>query len=214
MVFRGLNGMRDYSSDITAILLAGGTSSRMGRQNKALLEIDGKKIIQREVEILEGLFEEIIVITNTFDHYDFLGKPMFSDVRPGYGSLGGLYTGLVNCSNEYGFVLPCDMPFLNDRVINYVCQRSFGHDVTVPKIGVHYEPLHAVYSRRCVPHMEALMSRGKLRIFDFFNDVDVLEIQEEELRIIDPKLNFTLNVNSPTDFTSAINIAKTVLSVS
>jgi hypothetical protein len=61
--------------------------------------------------------------------------------------------------------------------------------------------------------MEALMGRGKLRIFDFFNDVDVLEIQEEELRIIDPNLKFTLNVNSPTDFTSAISIAKTVISV-
>ncbi|MFH0960530.1 MAG: molybdenum cofactor guanylyltransferase [Pseudomonadota bacterium] len=200
--------MKDYSTDITAILLAGGTSSRMGGKNKALLEINGKKIIQRELEILEGLFKEIILITNTFDQYAFLNKPMFSDIRPGYGSLGGVYTGLINCSNEYGFVLACDMPFLNEKVINCVCERCFGHDVTVPRIGEHYEPLHAAYSRKCVPHMEILMTRRDLRIFDFFCDVDVLEIQEEELRMMDPDLKFTLNVNSPTDFNSAIKIAK------
>ncbi len=200
--------MKDYSTRITAILLAGGRSRRMGGRNKAFLEIDGKKIIQRELEILEGLFKEIIVITNTFDQYDFLEKPMFSDIKPGFGSLGGLYTGLVKCSREYGFVVPCDMPFLNERVINYICERSLGHDVTVPRIDEHFEPLHAVYSRRCAPLMEVLMSHGDLKIIDLFGDVDVLEIDQDELRRIDPELKFILNVNSPTDFTSAVNMSK------
>lgn len=200
--------MRDYSHEITAILLAGGISSRMGGKNKALLEIGGKKIIQRELEILEGLFKEIIVITNTFDQYAFLGKPMFSDIRSGYGSLGGIYTGLVYCSNEYGFALACDMPFLNENLVSYICERSLGHDVTVPKIDEHFEPLHAVYSRNCVQRMENLISDGDLKIIDLFDGLDILEIHKSELEQIDPELNSILNVNSPTDFTSAVTIAE------
>ena len=81
-------------SNITAILLAGGASRRMQGKNKALIKIDGKTIIQMELDVLERVFDRIIIITNKFDQYAFLQKPMFTDIKPGFGSLGGIFTGL------------------------------------------------------------------------------------------------------------------------
>ncbi len=196
-------------SDIAAILLAGGASRRMGGENKAFIKINGKTIIQREIEILEPLFDRIIIITNNFDHYSCLGKPMVADIKPGHGSLGGIFTGLNCCSTEYGFIFACDMPFLNQEVISYICKRSWGHDITIPRIGGYLEPLHAVYSTRCIPFIEKLMQRGHLKIKKFFNKVDMLEIEEQELATIDPCLQFHINVNTPADLDKAMEMVRT-----
>ena len=176
--------------DIAAILLAGGASKRMGGENKAFIKINGKTIIEREIEILEPLFDRIIIVNNSFEHYSPSSKkPMFADLKRGYGSFGGIFTGLNCCSRQYGFVLACDMPFLNQEVISYICLRSLGHDVTIPRIGGYLEPLHAVYSSRCIPFIEKLMQRGELKIVNLFNEVDVLEIEQHELATIDPCLH-------------------------
>lgn len=200
--------LKEACSNVTAILLAGGKAKRMGGINKALLNIDGETIIQREIKTLEHLFDNIIIITNSFEQYAFLGKKMFQDIRPGYGSLGGLFTGLTQCSTEYGFVFGCDMPFLNEKIVAYVCERSMGHDVTVPRIGGWLEPLHAVYSRRCVTFLENLMKLGDLKIINFFQEADVFEINQEELERIDPDLLFRINVNTHEDLASAIDLSK------
>lgn len=196
-------------SDIAAILLAGGASRRMGGENKAFIKINGKTIIQREIEILEPLFERIIVVNNSFEQYAFLKKPMFADIKPGYGPLGGIFTGLNRCSRQYGFVLPCDMPFLNQEVVSLICRRSPGHDLTIPRILGHLEPLHAVYSTRCIPFIEKLMQRGELKIAKLFDEVDKLEIRQQELSAIDPSLRFRINVNTPTDLDKAIKMVRT-----
>lgn len=195
--------------DISAILLAGGASTRMGGRNKAFLKIGAKTIIQREIDALEPIFDRIIIITNNFDTYSCLGKPMFADIKPGHGSLGGIFTGLNCCSTEYGFIFACDMPFLNQEVISYICKRSWGHDITIPRIGGYLEPLHAVYSARCIPFIEKLMQRGNLKIKKLFNEVDMLEIEQQELATIDPCLQFHINVNTPTDLDKAMEMVRT-----
>lgn len=190
--------------DISAILLAGGASSRMGGRNKAFLKIGGETIIQREIDVLERIFDKIIIVTNDFEHYGHLGKPIFSDINPGYGSLGGIFTGLNRCSTDYGFIFACDMPFLNQEVICYICKRSYGHDLTIPRIGGYLEPVHAVYSCKCLPFIEKLMLKGDLKITSFFKEVNMLEISEQELQTLDPYLRFRINVNSPDDLDNAI----------
>ncbi|MCL5122992.1 MAG: molybdenum cofactor guanylyltransferase [Deltaproteobacteria bacterium] len=207
MATKALTNISPLFPNIAAILLAGGASKRMGGKNKAFIKIAGKTIIDREIEVLEQLFERIIIVSNSFDQYAFLKKPIFADIKPGYGSLGGILTGLKSCSREFGFVLACDMPFLNKEIVSYMCCRASGHDITIPRIGRYLEPLHAVYSSQCIPHIEKLMQRGELKVANFFKEVDMLEIDERELMEMDPCLQFRINVNTPADLNVAIRMA-------
>jgi molybdenum cofactor guanylyltransferase len=185
--------------EIAGIILAGGLSRRMGGRTKALLEIGGKPIIQRVVSALGAVFEKIIVITNRPEEYAFLKLPLFKDIRPGCGSLGGLYTGLSVCGCRRGFLVACDMPFLDATVIKYMTKFAADADVVVPRIRGHLEPLHAIYSRECLPHVESLLDQGDLKILNFLDKVKVLEIREDELAEFDPSLKFIANVNYPED---------------
>ena len=89
----------------------------MGGINKALLQVGGHHLIERVTTVLSRIFDDVILITNSPEEFGFLGFPMFRDLIPGSGSLGGLYTGLSECKGECGFFVACDMPFLNVKVI-------------------------------------------------------------------------------------------------
>jgi molybdopterin-guanine dinucleotide biosynthesis protein A len=193
---------------VSGIVLAGGESRRMGGVNKALLELGGLPIIQRVAATLARVFPETILVTNTPEEFDFLNLPMFRDLIRGFGSLGGLYTGLRSCREDFGFLVACDMPFLDDRVIRRMVELTGKHEVVVPRIGGHLEPLHAIYSRNCVPHIERLMAKGDLKILNFFPAADVLEVAETELAVFDPSLVFVMNLNTPEDLRAARKLAR------
>ncbi len=188
---------------ITAVILAGGKASRMGGVNKALLKINGKSIIEREIEVLNALFDETIIITNNPENYEFLGKPLFRDVIPGKGSLGGLYTGLIRAKNHHSFFVPCDMPFLDTRIIDVMLSNLDNHDIVIPKVKGHLEPMHAIYSKKCLPHIKKLLTGDDLKIKHLFNEVDTYEVSENCIRKFDPAFDFIMNVNTPEDFEEA-----------
>lgn len=175
----------------------------MGGLNKALLDVGGRRIIERMVTTLRGVFEEVILIAKAHDQFDFLGLPMFDDLIPGHGSLGGLYTGLKACSGAHGFLVACDMPFLDAGVLRHLASRVDDHDVVIPRIGGLLEPLHAIYSKHCIPYIKDLMDRGDLKIVNLFSSVDVLEVSESELTVFDPALRFIMNLNTPGDLDRA-----------
>ncbi len=183
---------------MTGAILAGGESRRMGR-DKAFLEIGGRRIIDRTVELLGPLFSQLLVVTNSPADYAYLGVRMVSDLLPGRGALGGLYTALFFSSTQHVFVVACDMPLLKAEVIRHLLDLSHKWDVVVPQMGDHVEPLHAVYSRRCLPHIEALLQRGGRRVMDFYSRVRVLRVKEEEIRALDPGLLSFRNVNTPEE---------------
>ncbi len=186
-------------ASVSGILLAGGQSRRMGGVNKALLEIGGSRIIERTASALCHAFQEVLVITNSPDDFQFLGLPMFRDVVPGRGSLGGLYTGLRACKGDYGFLAACDMPFLSVAVIRHIANSVDGFDVVVPRISGMLEPLHAAYSRECLPYIEELLQHESLKILNLYDKVKVREVPEEDLLALDPELRFIVNVNTPED---------------
>jgi molybdopterin-guanine dinucleotide biosynthesis protein A len=190
-------------ASVSGILLAGGQSRRMGGVNKALLEIGGSRIIERTASALCHAFQEVLVITNSPDDFQFLGLPMFRDVVPGRGSLGGLYTGLRACKGDYGFLAACDMPFLSVAVIRHIANSVDGFDVVVPRISGMLEPLHAAYSRACLPYIEALLQHESLKILNLYDKVKVREVPEEDLLALDPELRFIVNVNTPEDLQRA-----------
>jgi len=179
----------------------------MGGGNKALLPIGGRSIIERVSDVLREIFEHNILITNSPEDFGFLGLPMVGDLVLGRGSLGGLYTGLKTCGRDYGFLVACDMPFLNKDVISYMVDRTDDNDVIVPRISAGLEPLHGIYSRKCLPLIEELFAEEDLKIRDIFHKANLLEIPEEELKLFDPALSFLLNVNTPDDLRRARELA-------
>jgi len=195
-------------SQFSGILLAGGRSRRMGGGNKALLPIGGRSIVERVSDVLREIFPRTIVVTDSPEDFEFLGFPMFGDLIPGRGSLGGLYTGLKLCDRDYGFLVACDMPFLNREVISYMLQRAQDYDVVIPKVSGLLEPLHAIYSRRCLPYIEELLVEEDLRILHLFQEVTTLEIPEDDLKVFDPRLLFIMNVNTPDDLRKAQELVK------
>jgi molybdenum cofactor guanylyltransferase len=191
------------SASVSGILLAGGGSRRMGGVNKALLKVGGRRIIERAASALVAMFTEIVLVTNSPEEFEFLGLPMFRDKIPGTGALGGLFTGLSVCTKDYGFLAACDMPFLLQEPIRYMVNLIDDHDVVIPRVQGHLEPLHAIYSRRCLPLIEELLAQGNLRIIDFLQKVDVLEIPDKDLRCFDGSFRFILNLNTPEDLEKA-----------
>ncbi len=185
--------------EVTAIILAGGRSSRMGR-NKALLEIGGERIVDRTVSLFKSLFKEVILVTNTPDEYAYLDVRTVTDLYPGKGSLGGIYTGISYASYDYSFIASCDMPFLNSELIEFIISLKGNYDLVVPKLRDGYEPLHAVYSKNCLKPIETVMDKGDLRIIGFYSEVKIREVSEEELAPFISAPSPFININTPEEY--------------
>ncbi len=188
---------------VTGVIQAGGKSTRMGGEPKALMELGGKRIIEKVVEVMSKVLPDLLIVTNTPELYAFLGLPMVPDVFPGHGSLGGIYTGLKAAKGEAAFTVACDMPFLKPDVMRLVVSHAGEADVVIPKVGDQYETLHALYAKACLPHMEAVLQAKRFKVVGFFPQVKVLEIPEAEVaRLADPHLCF-MNVNTPDELARA-----------
>jgi molybdopterin-guanine dinucleotide biosynthesis protein A len=190
---------------MTGVILAGGKSTRMGT-NKAFLELGGKKFIQRVIDVFLTLFDEILLISNEPELYKAWGFQVVPDVLPDKGSLGGIYTGLVTASQDQAFFAACDMPFLNQNLIQYMIDQAPGFDVVIPYApteenqsseGLH--PLHAIYSKACTKPIERLLERNSFKIIGFFPEVRVRRILPAEIRPFDPNLLSFFNANTPQD---------------
>lgn len=188
---------------VTGVIQAGGRSTRMGGESKALLEVGGRRIIERIVDVVGSVISDLLIVTNTPERYAFLGLPMVPDVFPDHGSLGGLYTGLRAAKGDAAFMVACDMPFLLPEVVRLVVSRAGEADVVIPTVGGQYETLHALYRKSCLPHMAALLQAKRLKIVGFFPYVRVLEIPEADVaRYRDPEVCF-MNVNTPEELARA-----------
>lgn len=193
---------------VTGVVQAGGKSTRMGGQPKALMQLGGRRVIERVVRALEGSVDDLLVVTNTPELYAFLGLAMVPDVYPDRGSLGGIYSGLKAAAGDAVFTVACDMPFLDRRVVRHVIDRAAAGDVVIPRVGDQLETLHAVYHKSCLPHIEARLLEGRLKIVDFFTEVRVVEIAEAEVaRYADPAIVF-MNVNTPDELERARALAR------
>lgn len=188
---------------ITGVIQAGGRSVRMGGRPKALLELGGRRIIDRVVEVMQAVTDDLLLVTNTPEIYESLGLPMVPDVFPDHGSLGGIYTGLKAATGDAAFNVACDMPFLLPEVARLVTSRAGEADVVAPRIGRQFETLHAAYAKACLGPMERKLRQGQLKIVGFFDEVRVLEIAESEVACLrDPELVF-MNVNTPEELERA-----------
>ncbi len=192
---------------MTAVILAGGKSSRMG-SNKAFLKLKGKTFIERQIDLLREMFDEIFISANTPSEYEYLNLPVFKDIYPEKGPLGGIYTSLVNSSSANTFMLACDMPFVESGLIKYLKELTKEYDVVVPKSERGLEPLHAFYSKNCIDPIKKELDSNNLRIISFFPHVNVKIVELDNLTSPDGFNNSIKNVNTRNEYEVVKNEGK------
>ncbi|HQO79258.1 MAG TPA: molybdenum cofactor guanylyltransferase, partial [Thermodesulfobacteriota bacterium] len=186
----------------------GGASKRMGR-NKAFIEIEGERIIDRTVRVFNDLFDEVMIVSNAPLEYAYLGVRVVTDLLPHRGSLGGLYTGLYLSSSSKAFFVSCDMPFLNKKVISYFISRAEGVDLVVYHCQSYWEPLHAVYSQSFLKPFERLLQHGELKIVEAYKHMKIREVKKAEIQPFDPDLHSLTNINTPADLQKICSLTRT-----
>lgn len=192
---------------MTGIILAGGENARMGL-NKALLRIDGHTIIEHIVEVINYIFSEILVVTNSPGDFKFLKLKSVRDVTSTRGSLAGIYSGLVHSKTHYSFFFACDMPFIKPDLIKFMMGESQGHDVVIPQGKGGLEPLHAIYSKNCIDPIKDQFSRSDFKIVDFFPQVKVKLIDQSTITRFDPGQIGFFNINTRADYLRALRMEK------
>lgn len=187
-------------------IMAGGKSSRMGT-NKALLTFEGQTLIERTANRFSAWFEQVVVVTNTPEVFAFLGLPMVGDRVPGLGPLGGIEAGLTASRYEAAFFAACDMPFLNGGLVRYLYSLTGEADVVVPRLEGEFEPMHAFYTRACLPAVRESLDAGVYRITRFYERMKVREVSEQEAAPFGAPQKLFFNCNTPADLEEALRLA-------
>ncbi len=183
---------------VSAIVLAGGQSRRMGT-DKALIEFQGQPVIAHVIAALRDLTEDVVIVSNRSDRYGTFGARLTADYDPPCGPLGGIAAGLQAIAHERAVVVACDMPFLNGTLLRWLIDQSDEYEAVVPQTGSEFEPLHAVYRRSCYQPIVQRLERGERRVISFFADVRLRVVAEAEWRALDPDGRSLVNLNTPED---------------
>jgi molybdopterin-guanine dinucleotide biosynthesis protein A len=189
---------------MAGIVLSGGENQRMGT-DKAFLKIDGIPMIEHVLRVLKSIFDKIIIVTNTPQLYTAYDAMVVTDAYDKRGPLTGIYSGLLKTTDEYNFVVACDMPFLNAGLISYMMGLAAGFDIVVPRIGGLSEPLHAVYCRGLLPIIENRIQEDNQQIQRIFGEtqVRVRYVTEVEIDRHDQERRSIMNLNTPGEYKEA-----------
>lgn len=194
---------------LTVCIQAGGESSRMG-EDKALKLFLGRPLIQRVVDRLQPIADELIVTTNHPADLSFLNLRLIPDLKPGRGALGGLYTAIVSASHPLAAIVACDMPFASAELIRASTKIMDNEnvDVVIAKSDEGYEPLHAVYRRAaCLPVIESAINSDQWRVISWLPQVNLRVLTADEIKSADPDGLAFWNVNTPAEFSTAERLA-------
>jgi molybdopterin-guanine dinucleotide biosynthesis protein A len=198
---------KDYDeSEFSAAILAGGMGSRLGT-NKALLEIGGRTILDRILEKMLDIFPSVLLVLRddnsplAVDHGSRV--KVVTDLLPGKGPLGGIYTALEYSPTPYVFVIACDMPYPNLELVKRLLSEAAGREAVVPRRGDYIEPLFAVYERETRHSIKKRLEDDDLKIHDFIDELDARFLEEEDVCGCDPDFNSFFNINTPEDLEKA-----------
>ena len=196
--------MNSSHKPLTLAIIAGGQSSRMGR-DKAFLELGGQTLIERVIAASADLGQsETILIANKPDEYRHLGLPIHTDIVPDKGSLGGIYSALARAANPAALVLACDMPFIRTELLRFmIAQLDQEADIVVPRVDGYPQAMHAIYRKTCLAPIRAQLDENRLKIIRFYDKMRVTYLDEADYAPYDPEgLSFT-NLNTPAEFERA-----------
>ena len=190
--------------EVTGVLLAGGKSRRMG-EDKRYLVVGEQTLLERGLGVLRSIFQEVLVVIAQDSPPLGVDVKVVRDLVPDCGSLGGLYTGLMQATTPWIFVVACDMPFLDQAVIAQFTSRRATADIVMAKLAARLHPMHALYGKRCLPILEQMIQARHLKIQEMVSQssLRVRYVTEADLLTIDPSGRSFHNVNTPADLEAA-----------
>jgi molybdopterin-guanine dinucleotide biosynthesis protein A len=195
----------------SAIVLAGGRSSRMGA-DKAALRLGGLTMLERMVAELTRGFDEVVIVAGARAVTPACALAagsvrMLRDPLPFEGPVKALRLGLAAIRAEVAFACACDLPFVNVRLALELCKMAAGHDAAIAKVAGRLQVLHAAYRKSCLPAMDAMIEREERRLQDLVPVLDARIVGEDETRPYDPELLSFFNLNTPEDYAQARKLA-------
>ena len=196
-------------SKVTGVVLAGGRSRRLGR-DKAVEPVGGEPLISRVIGRMSEVADDIVVVVNDNERASQLPLPQDAavviDTYPDKGSLGGIFSGLSAGREDWAIVVACDMPFINVALLRHILDQTEECDAVVPILDGRPEPIHAAYSKVCLPAIEKKILADDLKIAGFFEDVRVKFVDQIEVEKFDPDHLSFFNINTEQDLQKAAEL--------
>jgi molybdopterin-guanine dinucleotide biosynthesis protein A len=191
-------------TEVTGILLAGGKSRRMG-EDKRHLVVGEQTLLERGLAVLRSTFQHVLVVIAQDSPPLGVDARVIRDLVPDCASLGGLYSGLMQATTPWVFVVACDMPFLNQAVIAQFTSRRTTADIVMAKLDARLQPMHALYGKPCLPVLEQMVRARQLKIQEMVSQssLRVCYVTEADLLSIDPSGRSFYNVNTLADLEAA-----------
>ena len=191
-------------TEVTGILLAGGKSRRMG-EDKRHLVVGEQTLLERGLAVLRSTFQHVLVVIAQDSPPLGVDARVVRDLVPDCGSLGGLYSGLMQATTPWVFVVACDMPFLNQAAIAQFTSRRTTADIVMAKLDARLQPMHAIYSKQCLPVFEQMIRARQLKIQEMVSQssLRIRYVTEADLFTIDPSGRSFYNVNTLADLEAA-----------
>ena len=197
--------------EISSIVLAGGNSLRLGH-DKVFETVGDRSLLDLVIDRVTPLSRETILVTasnNALVKSDkYSGLKAVTDIYPGKGPLGGVYTGLITSNSFCNLVVASDMPFLNPALLRHMMEVLADFDLVVPRVDDLVEPLHAIYTKNCLEPMERLLKQDKLPIHRLFPMVRTRYVEADEIEPFDPEHLSFFNINTRADLLKAEEIAR------
>jgi molybdopterin-guanine dinucleotide biosynthesis protein A len=197
--------------EISSIVLAGGKSSRLG-YDKLLKSVGDRNLLDLVISCVAPFSQETIVVAagkrTPIQSNKYPALKLVTDIYPGKGPLGGVYTGLLNSTSFHNLVVASDMPFLNQALLHYMIQVATDFDLVVPRVGDLVEPLHAIYARNCLEPLEQMLGHNELSLHRLFPRVRTRYVEADEIERFDPEHLSFFNVNTRADLSKAEEITR------
>jgi molybdopterin-guanine dinucleotide biosynthesis protein A len=188
----------------SAAILAGGLATRFGGRDKSALVVDGRSILDRQLDVLTAVADDVLIVAGPQNAATVAAARrarvrVITDAVPGCGPLGGIHAALTEAAGDPVFVLACDMPFVNARFVAHLFALAADADIVVPETDRGYHPLCAVYSRRCLESIAAHLATGRLAVRELIGAVPTRVVAAEEIARFDAPPRLLANVNTPAE---------------
>jgi len=184
----------------TAVILAGGLSSRMGFDKKELM-INNESLLEKQIETLSARFDHILIISNddNLKYSEYPKVTVYQDILKNHGPLGGIHAALTYSQDQHVYVIACDMPVINTKYITYLRSLLENQDAIVTRFGDWIEPFHAYYNRSMIDAIERYLKSGRRSIYELLKHQEVTYINEDITRTYTDDWSLFDNINTKED---------------